>query len=263
MNHKADYNTLIKPTFSHFAPVWATNVKPTNVKGLQTVQNRGLRIITGCHHAASEDHLHSEVEILPVQDHLNMISRQFLVSALRLAHPSHEVVRRLPGPRKNKYGRPMKETLSSKYGPSVEKYLQDGFMSEVSYKRTLQAIHTEAVNDAKSKQSHNPLIQRPPPAVSASENSLPRIFQTTLSRLRSTYCSDLKSYELKIRATNVLPNLFSICPTPVQQSGVPLHPHAVMAQSSAGCKLFGVPPHFSSPSTAGSPAPRPSPQPPP
>jgi REP element-mobilizing transposase RayT len=168
------YNTLIKPTFSQCAPVWAPNVKPTNVKGLQTVRNRGLRIIIGCHQAASEDHLHSEVEILPVQDHLDMISKQFLVSALRPAHPSHEVVRRLPGPRKNKCGRPLKETLSSKYGPSVEKYLQNGVMSEVFYYKTLQAIHTEAVSDAKKKQRHNPLIQCHPPAVSASEGSLPR-----------------------------------------------------------------------------------------
>jgi hypothetical protein len=29
------YNTLIKPCFSHCAPVWAPNAKPTNVKGLQ------------------------------------------------------------------------------------------------------------------------------------------------------------------------------------------------------------------------------------
>ena len=193
------YNTLIKPSFSHCAPVWAPNAKSTNIKGLQTVQNRGLRIITGCHMAASEDHLHSEVEILPVQDHLDMICRQFLVSAMRPAHPSHEVVRRPPGPRKNKNGRPMKETLSSKYGESIEQFLQNGIMSEVTYKRAIKTIHTQAVSAAKAKQKVNPLLERHPPAVSASESSLPRPFQTTMSQLRSTYCSDLKSYQLKIR----------------------------------------------------------------
>jgi hypothetical protein len=97
----------------------------------------------------------------------------------------------------------MKETLLSKYGSSIEKYSNDdGIMSEVFYKRSLQAIHMEAVGDAKKKQRNNPLIGRPPPAVSASESSLPRSYQTTLSRLRSTYCSDLKTYKLKICATN-------------------------------------------------------------
>jgi hypothetical protein len=102
------------------------------------------------------------------------------------------------GPRTNKHGRPMKETLSSKYGASIEQYLHNGVMSEVSYKRSIQSIHTEAVSSARSRQGQNPLIKRRPPAVSESEDSLPRPFQTTLSQLRSTYCSRLKSYQLKI-----------------------------------------------------------------
>ena len=93
----------------------------------------------------------------------------------------------------------MKETLSSKYGESIEQFLQNGIMSEVTYKRAIKTIHTQAVSAAKAKQKVNPLLERHPPAVSASENSLPRPFQTTMSQLRSTYCSDLKSYQLKIR----------------------------------------------------------------
>jgi hypothetical protein len=177
------YNTLVKPTFSHCAPVWAPNAKPTNIKGLQIMQNKGLRIITGCHMAASEDHFHSEVEILPVQEHLDMICRQFLVSAMRPAHPSHQVVLRPSGPGTKTKGRPMKETLSSKYGASIEQYLHNGVMSEVSYKRAIQDIHSKAVSAAKAKQGLNPLLQPHPPAVSASESSLPRVYQTTLSRL--------------------------------------------------------------------------------
>jgi hypothetical protein len=42
------HNTLIKPTFSHCAPVWAPNVKPTNVKGLQTVQKNYYWLPSGC-----------------------------------------------------------------------------------------------------------------------------------------------------------------------------------------------------------------------
>ena len=62
---------------------------------------------------------------------------------------SHDLVRLLPGPRGNKNGRPLKETLSSKYMHVVEPLLnQDGVMAEVSYKRALSTIHTSAVCDA-------------------------------------------------------------------------------------------------------------------
>jgi hypothetical protein len=134
-------------------------------------------------------------------------------------------------------------------------------MSKVSYKRSLQAIHTEAVSIVKSKYSHNPLIQRPLPAVSASESSLPRIFQTTLLRLRSTYCSDLKSYKLKIRARN--DDLCPSCPTTSQSVlhlfSCPAYPSTLTpldlrVQSSGGCKLFSDS-HFSPLSSAGSPRP--------
>jgi hypothetical protein len=64
----------------------------------------------------------------------------------------------------------MKETLASKYMPALEKHLnKDGVIPEVSYKRVLKEIHTEAVKKAIAKQSPNPLFQRAPPPISDSE----------------------------------------------------------------------------------------------
>jgi hypothetical protein len=92
------YNTLVKPVIGNCAPIWVPNIKPTHIAKIQTVQNRMLRLITGCHLASPIDHLHSEVAILPVGIRLDMLCKQFLISALRSAHPSHEVVLRPLGP---------------------------------------------------------------------------------------------------------------------------------------------------------------------
>ena len=176
---------------------------PTNIAKLQVVQNRCLRIATGSHMASSIDHLHSEAGVLPVQDHLDMLCAQFLVSAMRPIHPSHDLVQLPPGPRKNKLGRPLKETLSSKYGHVVAPFLNDqGVMAGVSYKRARESIHTAAVQNSIRKQGPNPLIGRIAPPVSASERRLPRKFRTTLNQLRSIHCSALQSYQLKINKAN-------------------------------------------------------------
>jgi hypothetical protein len=126
------YKALVLPVFSYSPAVWVPNTKPSNIKKLQLVQNRCLRCITGCHQAASIDHLHEEAGILPVQDRLDMLCAQFLASAMRPMHPSHELVFLPPGPKKKKYGRPLKETLSSIYMEKVRPYLNDdGIMAEV------------------------------------------------------------------------------------------------------------------------------------
>jgi anthranilate/para-aminobenzoate synthase component II len=87
------------------------------------------------------DHLHREVEILPVGIRLDILYKKFLASALRPAHLSQDVVLLSPGPETNSKSRPMKETLSSKHLSSMEHFLSDEVMSQVSYKRTLKSIH--------------------------------------------------------------------------------------------------------------------------
>ena len=59
-------------------PRTALNLKPSNIAKLQWAQNQCLRVCSGAHAAASMEHLHHESEIMPVGDHLDMLSRQFL-----------------------------------------------------------------------------------------------------------------------------------------------------------------------------------------
>jgi hypothetical protein len=212
------FNTLVKPVIGNCAPIWVPNVKPTHIAKIQTVQNRMLRLITGCHLASPIDYLHSEVGVLPVGIWLDMLCKQFVVRALRPAHPSHEVVLRHLGQRKNSKGRSMKETLSSKYLEAVQHFLHNGVMSQVSYKRTIQIIHSDTVNLAKNQQEINPLIGCKPPAVSITERKLTRPFRTVMRLLRSTQCSLLKSYQLKIKAVND-----DVCPECQSASQTVLH----------------------------------------
>jgi hypothetical protein len=73
---------------------------------------------------------------------------------MRRDHPS-------PRTRKNKDGevRPLKETLSSRYGHELVLYLNDdGVIAEVSYKCTREAIHTKAVEKVIRAQGPNRLV---------------------------------------------------------------------------------------------------------
>ena len=65
------YKALIRTKLDYAAPVWSTNAKPSSVKRLQSIQNAGLRLVTGSHKLASESHVHSETKVLPVRDHLD------------------------------------------------------------------------------------------------------------------------------------------------------------------------------------------------
>jgi hypothetical protein len=194
---------------------------------IQMVQNCALRLITGCHQASSIDHLHSKVKILPVGKRLDMLCLQFLASAIRLSHPSHHVLQLPPGARRNKHGRPMKKTLAFKYMHELEPYLnENGVIPEISNKKIIDSIHTEAVQKAIAEQGPNPLLGRIPPPVSVSERSLPCEVRITLSQLRSTHCSALKSYQKKIKIMNddTCPESLSAPQTVLHLFMCPSHP---------------------------------------
>jgi hypothetical protein len=194
------YKALVESVMSYAAAVWYPNSKPTNVEKLQFIQNAAMRLITGCHKAASIDHLLSETKMMPVAEHLSMLCTQFLANCLGPSHPSHGVVLLPPGPRTNAAGRPMKETLSSRFSAAVSPFLQNGIVPEPSYKSTKEAIHTDAVCTAIDKLKPNPVLGVKAPEVHASKLSLPRVYQTTLNQLRSGKCACLRSYLFFIKS---------------------------------------------------------------
>jgi hypothetical protein len=84
------YRALVESVLNFACPIWFPNCKPNNVQKLQLVQNAPLRLITDCHKAASVNHLHAEVKLMPVAEHLSLLCMQFLASRMHPSHPSHE-----------------------------------------------------------------------------------------------------------------------------------------------------------------------------
>ena len=94
------YKTLGKSITNSAAPVWSTNASE-----IQRAQNEALRIITGSHKMSSIDHLHSETKMLQVDDHLNLLSAQYLVQCLNTGNVCHHITKMDLPPRE------MKETI--------------------------------------------------------------------------------------------------------------------------------------------------------
>ena len=75
------------------ALIWFSNTSASIIQKLQTIQNSALRIAaTGCVKMTSINHLHEETEMFPIQDHLFLISSQYLAWSLQPNKTSHSVV---------------------------------------------------------------------------------------------------------------------------------------------------------------------------
>ena len=73
------YKALGRSIENYAIPVCSTNASESNTGKIQRAQNDALRIITGSHKMSSIDHIHSETEMFQVEDHMNLLSAQYLV----------------------------------------------------------------------------------------------------------------------------------------------------------------------------------------
>ena len=85
------YKALGRSIANYAAPVWSINASETNIGKIQRTQNEALRIITGSHKMSSIDHIHSETKMLQVEDHLNLLSAQYLVQCLDTENVCHHI----------------------------------------------------------------------------------------------------------------------------------------------------------------------------
>ena len=76
------YKALGRSIANYAEPVWRINASESNIGKIQRAQNEALRIITGSHKMSSIDHIHSETKMPQVEDHLNLLSVQYLVQCL-------------------------------------------------------------------------------------------------------------------------------------------------------------------------------------
>ena len=183
------YKTYVEPVISYAAAVWVPNTSPSSIALIQRIQNRALRIATGCHAASKVSHLHQEAQFAFVGDHLNMLCTQFLASCSLDSHPSNAVVSLPSGPRA------MKHTLQSRFRPLLEPHLVNGSIDHTNYRNVLQSIHTHSAANTISSLDPNPVLGTTPPPISPSERRLTRIQRTTLAQLHSGHCKYLGDYQ--------------------------------------------------------------------
>jgi hypothetical protein len=66
------YKQFIRTVLAYASPAWAPALSNTNIQKLQTLQNKALRIVTGCTQSTPIKHLHAVTKILPIKAHLDM-----------------------------------------------------------------------------------------------------------------------------------------------------------------------------------------------
>ena len=132
-------------------------------------------------------HIDSETKMLQVEDHLNLLSAQYLVQCLDTENVCHHMTKMDLPPRE------MKETIFTRHDQTVLPLLAN------NRKYTLQALHTSFVNTAKGNMKDNRVLNNRLPPINDEETLLPRRQRTTLSQLRSGHCKLLNSYKKRLK----------------------------------------------------------------
>ena len=188
------YKASIRSLHTYACPIWFPHISQTNITKLQRVQNAACRIATGSVKLSAESHLHAETKMLPVQDHLSLLSSQFLATSLQPGHASYPTVTADPGPRD------MKATLQRRFGSQVLRFFVDGAIQDA--KEARKQLHTEYVESSLQARPPNRVLNLQPPDIAEDETVLPRQYRTTLSQLRSGHCSALNTYKHRIGITD-------------------------------------------------------------
>ena len=186
------YKATGRSTLEYVSPVWSPVISDTNWGRLQRVQNEALRTATGCHRMADMAHLHRETKILPIRPHAEMIIKQYLLSCLQPQHPNYQLSKAPRPPR------PMKETLTTKFGAVIRQAAATGQLTTEEYKAAKSAVHTETVRATISQYPVNKTLNRPPPEIDKSETALPRASRSKLAQLRSGHSKLLNSYNARV-----------------------------------------------------------------
>ena len=180
------YKTISQSIINYGTPIYTPNLKETHWNSLQVAQNDALRIASGCVKKSPIDHLHNECKIMPVKDHCEMLSKQFLLNTQNPNHPNQINLQEKPS-------RITKDTLESRFGSEISNLLPETGVNDDNKKQLLRRIHTESVTSVINNSRINPLINERNPSVHQDEKRLPRKSRVTLAQLRSGYSTHLNS----------------------------------------------------------------------
>ena len=170
------YKAISRPVVNYAAPIWTPAFRDTHWSKLQAAQNSSLRVITECTKMTHINEVHRETKLLPVKEHIMMLSRRFLLQTQQTNHPNQQWNHTDPPQRL------MKPTLISCHQDSIEPLLTN---TEGWYKSGIKSIHTTALSNTINGYEPNKVSQRILPAISPDERRLPRSTRTTLAQLRT------------------------------------------------------------------------------
>ena len=190
------------------------------------------------------DHLHAESKIMPVKEHCQMLSKQFLLQTQLPNHPNSCNLNYTKPPRT------MKRTLLTEYGTEISNMIPEEGLNSDNYKANLKHIHTESVRAVIANQANSIVLDEPAPSIDISERELPRRTRTILSQLRSSYSSHLKTFlhsigvsdnpncpdcNTELHTTN---HLFNCTSKPTDLTARSLWNHPVRAARFLGLDVF-------------------------
>lgn len=194
------YKTIGRSILNYCTPIWTPYLCKTAWNTLQVGQNNALRTITGCVKKSSITHLHDEVKMLPVQEHSNLLAKQFLLRSQKTDTWGNVSLENLNTTRPRGY-RPMRNTLQTEFGDEISHLTHNQPIDDSSYKRNLKQLHTAAVRSYNTSKAVNPILGERAPDIDRSERDLPRKTRVQLAQLRSGHSIFLNSYKRDIGLT--------------------------------------------------------------
>ena len=139
--------------------------------------------------------LHKEARKLPVRQHNELISKQFVIACHLPQHPCHQLSHRQPDDRLER-----RRSLIGWHKPNIQQYLAEEPLSNTSYKSAINCIHQDAIRTAIESSSSKLLNGRPPPIATA-EQTLPRKTRNILAQLCTGHSRILDQYMNRIDPT--------------------------------------------------------------
>ena len=85
------YKALGSSMANYALHVWSINAFDTSIGNIQRTQSEAFGIITDSHKMPIIDYIPSEIGMLRVQDHLSLLSAQYLVHCLDTDNVCHHV----------------------------------------------------------------------------------------------------------------------------------------------------------------------------
>ena len=147
--------------------------------------------------------------MLTVQDHLSLLSSQFLATSLQTGHPSYPTVTADPGPRNKK------KTLQRRFGDQALRFFVNTAIQDA--KEVRMQLHTQYVDSTIRARPPSRVLNLQPTDIAEEDTSLPRQYRSTLSQICFGHCS---AHRIGISDTDTCPSCQqSSHDTPITVSG--------------------------------------------